>query len=170
MVASVQHLKNSTEMEFVVTDLANEILVRYRGALPDLFREGHSVVAEGFVRPIEKYPGIQDSTTSEHTAIVERAKECGCYFAATEVLAKHDEVNMFVHLHLNLKPELAFFEYAIAMQMGGMHVHTVCQVKGVIAYSECRNTCRRRWQLQLRGTKPCSRRHQLLCQPCRKHL
>jgi cytochrome c-type biogenesis protein CcmE len=80
-------------MEFVVTDLANEILVRYRGALPDLFREGHSVVAEGFVRPIEKYPGIQDSTTSERTAIVERAKECGCYFAATEVLAKHDEVN-----------------------------------------------------------------------------
>lgn len=81
--------------------------MRYRGALPDLFREGHSVVAEGFVRPIENYPGIQDSTTSEHTAIVERAKECGCYFAATEVLAKHDEVNMFVHLHLNLKPELA---------------------------------------------------------------
>ncbi|KAH8945137.1 hypothetical protein BDL97_12G024200 [Sphagnum fallax] len=91
---SVQHLKNSTEMEFVVTDLANEILVRYRGALPDLFREGHSVVAEGFVRPIEKYPGIQDSTTSERTAIVERAKECGCYFAATEVLAKHDEKYM----------------------------------------------------------------------------
>ena len=27
-------------------------MVRYRGALPDLFREGHSVVAEGFLRPL----------------------------------------------------------------------------------------------------------------------
>jgi hypothetical protein len=28
VVASVQHLKNSTEMEFVVTDLANEVGLR----------------------------------------------------------------------------------------------------------------------------------------------
>lgn len=29
-----------------------QILVRYRGALPDLFREGHSVVAEGYLKPM----------------------------------------------------------------------------------------------------------------------
>ncbi|KAK9140406.1 hypothetical protein Scep_010087 [Stephania cephalantha] len=40
-------------MEFVVTDLITDILVRYQGPPPDLFREGHSVVVEGFVRPPE---------------------------------------------------------------------------------------------------------------------
>nr|CAD1835158.1 unnamed protein product [Ananas comosus var. bracteatus] len=42
---------SSPEMEFVVTDLITDILVRYEGSLPDLFREGHSVVVEGFLRP-----------------------------------------------------------------------------------------------------------------------
>ncbi|CAI0412441.1 unnamed protein product [Linum tenue] len=49
---SVVQPASSPEMEFVVTDLITDILVRYKGALPDLFREGHSVVVEGFVRPI----------------------------------------------------------------------------------------------------------------------
>jgi cytochrome c-type biogenesis protein CcmE len=91
---SVQHFKNSTEMEFVVTDLANEILVRYRGALPDLFREGHSVVAEGFVRPFDQYPGDLTSNADQHASLTAKAKESGCYFAAIEVLAKHDEKYM----------------------------------------------------------------------------
>lgn len=91
---SVQHFKNSTEMEFVVTDLANEILVRYRGALPDLFREGHSVVAEGFVRPFDQYPGDLSSNADQHASLTAKAKESGCYFAAIEVLAKHDEKYM----------------------------------------------------------------------------
>ncbi|KAG0625294.1 hypothetical protein M758_2G042800 [Ceratodon purpureus] len=91
---SVQHFKNSTEMEFVVTDLANEILVRYRGALPDLFREGHSVVAEGFVRPIDQYPGVSSSSGDQHASLTAKARETGCYFAAIEVLAKHDEKYM----------------------------------------------------------------------------
>lgn len=43
---------SSKEMEFVITDLITDILVRYEGSLPDLFREGHSVVVEGFVKPI----------------------------------------------------------------------------------------------------------------------
>ncbi|GJP36747.1 hypothetical protein CLOM_g21221 [Closterium sp. NIES-68] len=51
---SVRIPAGSIEMEFVVTDLATDILVRYRGALPDLFREGHSVVAEGFLRPLSQ--------------------------------------------------------------------------------------------------------------------
>ncbi len=50
---------------FRVTDMANAVDVRYRGILPDLFREGQGVVAEGiFVAGV---------------------------FRADEVLAKHDE-------------------------------------------------------------------------------
>ncbi|BBN16872.1 cytochrome c-type biogenesis protein CcmE [Marchantia polymorpha subsp. ruderalis] len=91
---SVHHFKSSADMEFVVTDLANEVLVRYRGALPDLFREGHSVVAEGFLRPIDNYPGRPDASNEVNEDLVERAKKAGCYFAAVDVLAKHDEKYM----------------------------------------------------------------------------
>ncbi|KAK1388144.1 putative heme-transporting ATPase [Heracleum sosnowskyi] len=48
---SVNQPASSSEMEFVITDLRKDILVRYNGSLPDLFREGHSVVVEGFVKP-----------------------------------------------------------------------------------------------------------------------
>ena len=51
---------------FVVTDGAQDIAARYTGILPDLFREGQGVVAEGSMGP--------DGT-----------------FIATNVLAKHDE-------------------------------------------------------------------------------
>lgn len=51
---------------FVVTDTAKEIPVSYTGILPDLFREGKGVVAQGRLTP-------------------------GGAFSATEVLAKHDE-------------------------------------------------------------------------------
>jgi len=50
---------------FGVTDLANAIKVEYKGLLPDLFREGQGVVAEGHFR--------------------------GNVLVAEEVLAKHDE-------------------------------------------------------------------------------
>jgi len=54
---------------FAVTDLQNAVEVRYRGLLPDLFREGQGVVAEGRLEA----PGI---------------------FRAETVLAKHDETYM----------------------------------------------------------------------------
>jgi len=50
---------------FRVTDMSNSIPVSYRGILPDLFREGQGVVAEGVFKD-----GV---------------------FRADEVLAKHDE-------------------------------------------------------------------------------
>ncbi len=53
-------------VSFRITDGSNDIGVVYRGALPDLFREGQGVVAEGRVRA--------DGS-----------------FAAATVLAKHDE-------------------------------------------------------------------------------
>ena len=58
--------RSGVEVRFVVTDMAKSIPVVYRGALPDLFREGKGVVAQGQLGP--------DGT-----------------FAAREVLAKHDE-------------------------------------------------------------------------------
>ncbi|MGA9601865.1 MAG: cytochrome c maturation protein CcmE [Methylocystis sp.] len=54
------------EARFVVTDNAHDVSVSYVGLLPDLFREGQGVVAEGVVTP-----------------------EGG--FRADNVLAKHDE-------------------------------------------------------------------------------
>ncbi|TQD72231.1 hypothetical protein C1H46_042239 [Malus baccata] len=67
-----------------------DILVRYKGSLPDLFREGHSVVVEGFVKPFTEEIRKEISTKS----ISEKARTGECYFAATEVLAKHDEKYM----------------------------------------------------------------------------
>jgi len=53
-------------VRFIVTDTAKGLPVVYRGALPDLFREGKMVVAQGQLR--------EDGV-----------------FQAREVLAKHDE-------------------------------------------------------------------------------
>lgn len=63
---SVLRHKDSLETEFVVTDLKRDLPVRYTGVLPDLFREGKGVIAEG-------------SMNAEGV------------FIATQVLAKHDE-------------------------------------------------------------------------------
>jgi cytochrome c-type biogenesis protein CcmE len=51
---------------FAVTDKAQEVRVAYKGLLPDLFRDGQGVVAQGVLR--------EDRV-----------------FQASEVLAKHDE-------------------------------------------------------------------------------
>jgi cytochrome c-type biogenesis protein CcmE len=54
------------QVSFRVTDLKQAVPVTYKGVLPDLFREGQGVVAQGAL--------AADGT-----------------FVATEVLAKHDE-------------------------------------------------------------------------------
>jgi cytochrome c-type biogenesis protein CcmE len=63
---SVSRAPGSLTVEFLVTDCANTVPVRYTGVLPDLFREGQGVVARG------------------------RLDGSG-HFEAQEVLAKHDE-------------------------------------------------------------------------------
>jgi cytochrome c-type biogenesis protein CcmE len=63
---SVTKAENGLITNFEVTDLDQSVKVSYRGILPDLFREGQGVVAEGSLSP-------------------ERV------FVAREVLAKHDE-------------------------------------------------------------------------------
>lgn len=87
---SVVHPASSPEMEFVITDLMTDILVRYQGSLPDLFREGHSVVVEGFVKPFTDE--IRKETSAK--SVSGKARAGDCYFSATEVLAKHDEKYM----------------------------------------------------------------------------
>ncbi|MBT3536167.1 MAG: cytochrome c maturation protein CcmE [Rhodospirillaceae bacterium] len=61
--------KDGVTITFRVTDTVEVINVRFRGFLPDLFREGQGIVAEGSVAADGK-------------------------FVATEVLAKHDETYM----------------------------------------------------------------------------
>jgi len=63
---SIQRDEKTLTVNFVVTDLAQKIPVVYTGLLPDLFREGKGVVAQGKLGP----DGV---------------------FHAEQVLAKHDE-------------------------------------------------------------------------------
>uniref|UniRef100_A0ACD5TN33 Uncharacterized protein n=1 Tax=Avena sativa TaxID=4498 RepID=A0ACD5TN33_AVESA len=88
---SVAHpSSSSSEIEFVVTDLITDVLVRYEGALPDLFREGHSVVVEGFLKP------LTDDLRRDGAGrkVSDKAREGECFLQGTEVLAKHDEKYM----------------------------------------------------------------------------
>jgi cytochrome c-type biogenesis protein CcmE len=66
MVLSGSVKRDGVDVSFVVTDTARTIPVVYRGQLPDLFREGKGVVAQGRLGA----DGV---------------------FRAREVLAKHDE-------------------------------------------------------------------------------
>ncbi len=44
---SVKRQRGSLEVSFVLTDLAHDVTVDYTGILPDLFREGQAIVAQG---------------------------------------------------------------------------------------------------------------------------
>ena len=66
MVKRGSILVNNREIKFVVTDLKNEIIVSYRGTVPNLFLEGKGVIAEGQLKDKK-------------------------FFIAKKILAKHDE-------------------------------------------------------------------------------
>jgi len=63
---SVVRATDSLQVEFVMTDYAHDVSVSYEGILPDLFREGQGIVAQGKL-------------------------QANGVFVADEVLAKHDE-------------------------------------------------------------------------------
>jgi len=63
---SLKRIPDGLGVTFIVTDREKSIPVRYAGILPDLFKEGRGVVAQGHLGEDGK-------------------------FVATEVLAKHDE-------------------------------------------------------------------------------
>ncbi len=60
---SVAHVGDAT-VRFVVTDTAKGIAVSYTGLLPDLFREGQGVVAEGVVSGPNQF--LADSILAKH--------------------------------------------------------------------------------------------------------
>ena len=66
VAGSLKRQADGITVQFVVTDTAKSVPVVYTGILPDLFREGKGVVAQGRLAP----DGV---------------------FRASEVLAKHDE-------------------------------------------------------------------------------
>ena len=59
-------IKKSTSINFIITDLKKEIAVSYSGLIPNLFKEGKGVIAEGKLKDKK-------------------------YFLADKILAKHDE-------------------------------------------------------------------------------
>ena len=63
---SVVRSGDSLEVKFITTDFVSDVPIQYEGILPDLFREGQGIVAEGQV-------------------------DVAGVFQASRVLAKHDE-------------------------------------------------------------------------------
>ncbi len=63
---SVVRNRNNLWVKFTITDYHSDVVIWYRGILPDLFREGQGIVAEG-------------KLNQQHD------------FIAAQVLAKHDE-------------------------------------------------------------------------------
>jgi cytochrome c-type biogenesis protein CcmE len=63
---SVDGAEDSLRIEFVTTDYVSDVPIHYEGILPDLFREGQGIVAEGSI-------------------------DLAGVFQADRVLAKHDE-------------------------------------------------------------------------------
>jgi cytochrome c-type biogenesis protein CcmE len=55
---------DGAKVEFVVTDTLNTVAVTYEGVLPDLFKEGQGVVAEGTLTPAGTF--IADSVLAKH--------------------------------------------------------------------------------------------------------
>ena len=76
------------EVHFMVTDGAARVAVRYRGLLPDLFREGQGVVATGTLRAAKV-----EGASEESLPLLE----------AEQILAKHDEYYMPRGLEKTLK-------------------------------------------------------------------
>ena len=56
--------KNETSINFIITDLKNEIIVLYSGSIPNLFSEGKGVVAEGKLK--DKKLLIADKIIAKH--------------------------------------------------------------------------------------------------------
>jgi cytochrome c-type biogenesis protein CcmE len=63
---SVKRISGSLKVQFAITDFEHQVVVEFTGILPDLFREGQGIIAQGEMDA----QGI---------------------FQADEVLAKHDE-------------------------------------------------------------------------------
>ena len=65
-------------VSFIITDLKKEINISYSGILPDLFREGQGVIADGNIEIIK--------VKNKNNVLKKQLK-----FNASNILAKHDE-------------------------------------------------------------------------------
>ncbi|NOQ64285.1 MAG: cytochrome c maturation protein CcmE [Methyloprofundus sp.] len=63
---SIKRSTDSLKVQFAITDYEKQVLVEFTGILPDLFREGQGIIAQGTM-------------------------DANGVFQADEVLAKHDE-------------------------------------------------------------------------------
>lgn len=79
-LGSVKRTNGTLQVDFAVTDGQRQVPVRYDGILPDMFKEGTSIIATGRMQQ-------------------ER-------FVATEVLAKHDETYMPEEVAKGMSPEM----------------------------------------------------------------
>ena len=77
---SIERTDGTLDVHFKVTDGTRYVPVQFNGILPDMFKEGTSVIATG---------KMQDSQ-----------------FIASEVLAKHDETYMPAEVAKNMTPEM----------------------------------------------------------------
>ena len=66
MVKKNSIITKESEINFIITDYKNELVVGFKGSVPNLFEEGKGVVVEGFLK--------------------DRS-----YLKAVKILAKHDE-------------------------------------------------------------------------------
>lgn len=70
---------SNLEVEFIVTDLKKDLVINYRGLLPNLFKEGQGMVAKG------------------------KLDQASHKFMASELLVKHDEKYMPPEVAKSLK-------------------------------------------------------------------
>ncbi|MCG3730424.1 cytochrome c maturation protein CcmE [Vibrio cincinnatiensis] len=94
-VGSVARDPNSLKVSFLLHDVGPEVKVEYEGILPDLFREGQGIVAQGV---------LKDATTVE----------------AFEVLAKHDENYMPAEIAEAMQKNHAPLTYTDEQQQGSL--------------------------------------------------
>ena len=80
MVKEGSLLVQRNEIKFVITDFENEIIVTYKGTVPNLFSEGKGVIAEG---------KLKDRN----------------FFIAKKIVAKHDENYMPPEVKESLKDQ-----------------------------------------------------------------
>ena len=77
---SIERINGTLDVHFKVTDGVRYVPVQFNGILPDMFKEGTSIITTG---------KMQDND-----------------FMASEVLAKHDETYMPAEVAKNMTPEM----------------------------------------------------------------
>lgn len=78
---SLRRSTGSLDVHFTLTDYAHTVDIEYQGVLPDLFREGQGIVAQGVLN-------------------------ADASLQASQVLAKHDENYMPPEVKASLQPQL----------------------------------------------------------------